>query len=598
MILSETIRRFPVPLTCVALGIAAYTASEFGLFELSSRGMLISPIIIGFFASLPIHVFAEARGWQPRKGALFAALAAGYGAAHILVVPIAAPGSTGLTLWFFVLALALMTLTAPFMADAADFGEAAQYVRGALIYLALGLIATTLIAAALPLAAHTLLGMNIGVILPLDLAPAGLAVSLILFPKPPGEASGRGNEGEQHPGFLAGLLTLVALLALPMLYWLAYLTLTEPDRDGLSGLGLPVLSVVAVVCHTALYTPLEEATVARRAWQRYYRAAAALPGAVALPTLLTEATTILDVLGLLALAWVIAAGLLAALSVQRAVALPTTIVAAMLALAGYAPASTEHLLDQRRIAALERILARNDILTDGRISLAHRKLPHADGKQLYDLIESMTRPTAGNGLAEFLAEHGVEFEDGALHTGCPSMRSNDAAPAKPCNAKGRAEVIKDVLASLGLRKQRYFEQSRFDLLAGFDYRTEKPPRIDVDGFDRLHRRAAITLRQGQANILMMPDAPLDLTISGDGLSLIVTTSDGRLAGLDFAPLIEYLQRNAGRVDDGEFRRLAVLDGGADGLKLRAYPYEIGIEPRGNHWALRKAEFVLLVGQRR
>lgn len=80
--------------------------------------------------------------------------------------------------------------------------------------------------------------------------------------------------------------------------------------------------------------------------------------------------------------------------------------------------------------------------------------------------------------------------------------------------------------------------------------------------------------------------------------MIPRPSDGRSAGLDFAPLIEYLQRNAGRVDDGEFRRLAVLDGGADGLKLRAYPYDTGIEPRGDRRPLRKAGFVVLVGQRR
>lgn len=598
MILSGVIRRFPVPLACAALGIAAYGVSELGLFDVFFHAKLIRPIIVGFFASIPFHVLAEARKWDSRKGILFAALAAGYAAAHVLVVSAIGAGGTGVTLVCFLLASTIMMLTVPYLADVADYDGAARYARGVLIFLALGLAAAMLIALAPPLAAHLLLGVNIGTLLPLDVALSGFAISLVLFPRTPRRAGDQDTPRSKPPRFLSGLADLVALLVLPLLYWQAFLGVTGPDSTRLSDQSLPFISAFAVICHLAGSGPAARESIVRRTWHRYYRAAAALPVAWVLPKLSIEATNYVDLLGLLAAAWVIAAGIFATLSARHTVAVPMTILAAMLAVAGTAPAGMEDLLNRRRLAAVERILARNDILTDGRISPARHDLPHSDGEQLYDLVETLTRPSAGNGLAAFLAAHGVEFEDGALHTGCPYVRPGDAVPAEPCSAREHANVVRDVLASLGLRRQRYFEQTRVDLRAGIEYRTEVPSRIDVDGFDRLHRRAAIAWSYGRANVRIAPESSVDLTIGDDGLSLIVTTGDGRSAKLDFAALVEYLHRDAGRVDDKEFRRLAVLDGSGDRLKLRAYPYDIGIEPRGDHWGLRSAAFVLLVGEQR
>lgn len=598
----STIRRFPVPLACAALGPAIFVVEQIYPLDPLLRWLLVLTLLTGFIAALAAHEFAEARAWRHGKNTVFAALAALSMAPHFLLTNTAPNALVAPTLGFLIPGLALVTLAAPFFANGDGHGGTRRYVQR--LAISMGIVAVA--AVAVLVANKLLFRLDQAFFIFLQMAgPEGLlkagivlagpALALFTLPETGRRAADTGKTTGRG-AFFTGLMQLATVLLLPLLYWKAYLSLTGWDKYGALDFTIPVTGALAVLCHMLAGTTDEGSSGYLRVWRRFYRAAAALPVIAVLPGSLALASSLYDFLAALLAFWVIGAGLHAALFRARPVAVPAAMLGVLLLVAGYGPLNAQNLLDWNRLSLFDRILTRNGILADGRINFARRDLPRREAKILYDLIQVLPVPPLAGQFREYLADRGVTFGKDAWDIDCGTGRYIDSrGVVRPCSPARSQPLVNDVLASLGLWRQTYFEQTVFDLRAGIEFQTGDPEHLDVEGFDYLHRQVGRSTRHNGSQTIPASAPALEMTMSEDGQALIFTQAGGRSVKIDFAPLNNFLAANAGQINVEEFRELAVLDGEAGGLKLRLYPYQIGIKPREDGWALRQVVFVLLIG---
>ena len=584
----STIRRFPVAFACVALSPAIIPIVLIFRFGGWIPALPLT-VIAGFFAALAAHCFAEARMWPRGKNKALATLAALCMAPHFLLSTMAPGRLMPLTIGFLVPGLILLTISIPFLAGGGNLKNTRYYAWRLTLTMLAGLLAPVSIQAAV-----RALSPFFGGLFPyMDFAatilvPVGPVLALFFWPAAP-QRFGGSDKALGRDVFFTGFMQLAAVLLLPLLYWKAYLSLTGWEKYGALDFTIPVVGALAITCHMLAGTTDEGSSGYLRAWRRYYRAAVALPMIAILAQSLPMAMDLYDAIAILLALWIIGAGLYAVFSRRRPVAVPMTMLAAMLILAGFGPLNARTLLDWNRLPLFEKILVRNGIMTDGRIIHARKDLPRREAKILDSLIDELSDPPLAGDFRAYLASHGVAFENNSGNMDCLNKL------ASPCGGGKTKLEPKNVLASLGLWRETYFEQTGFNLRAGIDFQAPDPEHLDVEGFDYLYREVRIGSKDNGPRAFEAIDPPLEVSMNEDGQALIFTQAGGSPVEIDFAPLSEWLLANSGRVKDEEFREIAVLDGEAGGLKLRLYPYQISLEPREDGWALRHVVFALLIG---
>ena len=520
----RSLRRFPLPVICAALAAALALAMSHDLLpDLGDDrfGRLMLVLLLGFFASLAIALFTEARRWPAGLGHALG------GVAVVVLLALARPDQlhAGWQFWswnwtaFLAPATVLAAMAAPGLGGSWDNKRFWDFNRAAWLSVAFAWLAAMILSIGLKLtifAMEALLGLETGSYAIVDiwiLSNGLLWPWLALSGIPTCDAVGRA-EPPKWLGFLVRwLLVPLAIVYLTVIYaYIVKILVQWQLPEGEVGWVISSFAAVGVAVQLISAPWREQGAAHVRAYQRWFYPALFAPAAVLALAVwirvreygITEPRYLLALLTfwLFFLAAIYSLGAHSQ-GLRRLVLAPSSLALLLLA-AAFGPWSAGEVSARSQLARLEAALTEAGLLENGRITPAQ-------------VAVDLDRAKTISGSIDYLVEHQRQDLVTAWFTSLVADKKT---------------TTQQLMAAMNVR---YVEGNASDRYISFY--AHMPEELDVAGFQRLY---LIALHNSTAATENRQESPFRLAY--DRKSMRVTAEDevGHEVAIDLAAVTQEL----------------------------------------------------------